>query len=86
MTEDPASFAMIAAGNPRAPVPITTTSASKSHLPGVCPVAFAAPAATALKVNTLIPRDPATTTSRRLIEPLLFELFINALAVLVIGF
>ena len=75
MTDDPASFAMIAAGNPTAPVPITTTSACKSQLPEDRPIEALAP--TAPKLNAPIPRDPATT-SRRVIEPLVFESLINA--------
>jgi hypothetical protein len=38
MTEAPPSAALIAAGSPAAPEPITTTSASKSQLAGIPPV------------------------------------------------
>ena len=55
-------------------MPITTTSASKSQESAVRPVAAAA----AVNVNALIPREPATTRSRRVIDPLMYESFINA--------
>src|SRR4030095_371568 len=38
MTDTPPSAALIAAGNPAAPAPIITTSASRSQLVGILPV------------------------------------------------
>ena len=41
MTDAPPSAALIAAGNPAAPEPIMTTSASRSQLAGILPAPMA---------------------------------------------